>query len=97
MHKSLLISDIHGNIAALNAIIAYADKHYPGYELWCLGDVVGYGPSPFLVWSRLRSVYMPDGGWLAGNHDWGLLGKLPRYKLLKPNPKLPESCLPDSE
>ncbi len=40
-----ILSDIHGNIEALNAVLA--DVHSRGIEeIVCLGDVIGYGPNP---------------------------------------------------
>ena len=40
-----VISDIHANLPALEAVLADVDGESPD-ELWCLGDVVGYGPHP---------------------------------------------------
>ena len=40
-----VISDIHANLHALDAVLADVDAFAPD-ELWCLGDVVGYGPRP---------------------------------------------------
>ena len=40
-----VLSDIHGNLEALQAVLADANRH--GAEaVYCLGDVVGYGPNP---------------------------------------------------
>ena len=40
-----VISDIHANLHALEAVLGAIDTHPPD-ELWCLGDLVGYGPRP---------------------------------------------------
>ena len=40
-----IISDIHGNLAALEAVLADIEK-VGVKEVWCLGDVIGYGPQP---------------------------------------------------
>ena len=40
-----VISDIHGNLHALEAVLAELEHEQPD-ELWCLGDLVGYGPQP---------------------------------------------------
>ena len=40
-----VISDIHSNLPALEAVLADVDREAPD-ELWCLGDIVGYGPHP---------------------------------------------------
>ena len=41
--RVLLITDIHANFTALEAVVEDAG---PVDAVWCLGDVVGYGPSP---------------------------------------------------
>jgi predicted phosphodiesterase len=60
----LIISDIHSNYEALEAVLGDARGRYD--EILCLGDVVGYGADPNQVshWNRLnvRSV-------VRGNHD----------------------------
>jgi diadenosine tetraphosphatase ApaH/serine/threonine PP2A family protein phosphatase len=64
------ISDIHGNLYALEAVLDAVDRDGPDV-VWSLGDVVGYGPRPNpccrLVAERARIG-------LAGNHDLGVLG-----------------------
>lgn len=74
--RTLILSDLHGNNAALQKVLDHAYDHFAPTEVWCLGDTVGYGPDPDAVWRALRSEPIPVGGWLAGNHDWGLIGKL---------------------
>ena len=68
-----VISDIHGNLAALEAVLAAVDAEAPD-EIWCLGDTVGYGPEPnaccALVAERAALC-------LAGNHDLAVVGALP--------------------
>ncbi len=60
-----VISDIHGNLEALEAVLADIDKRSIK-EIYCLGDVVGYGASPKecldLVIERVTAT-------LCGNHD----------------------------
>lgn len=68
--RILLISDIHANLVALETVLAKAS---PFDRIWCLGDVVGYGPEPNACIDRLRSF---DLLCIAGNHDWAALGKL---------------------
>lgn len=64
-----VISDIHSNLAAFEAIVNLLEK-VDG--LWCLGDVVGYGPAPNeCIESLLRFPHL----WVAGNHDLGAVGK----------------------
>ncbi len=68
--RILILSDIHANLVALNAVIADAGSFE---RLWCLGDVVGYGPAPNECIERLRSY---DLLCLAGNHDWAAISRL---------------------
>jgi predicted phosphodiesterase len=67
-----VISDIHANLHALTAVLAEIDADGVD-EIWCLGDLVGYGPRPNEVVSlvRARTVIC-----LAGNHDLGVLGAI---------------------
>lgn len=70
MTRVLIISDIHANLAALETVLSDADGRYD--TIWCLGDVVGYGPKPNecieLVRERAALCVM-------GNHDWAVLDK----------------------
>jgi diadenosine tetraphosphatase ApaH/serine/threonine PP2A family protein phosphatase len=68
--KCLVISDIHANLAALEAVLDDAPEFD---EVWCLGDLVGYGAKPNECIERVRSLPHTS---LAGNHDWAALGKL---------------------
>lgn len=65
-----VISDVHANLHALEAVLAAIEPERPD-ELWCLGDVVGYGPQP----SRCCAIVAAhvDVG-LVGNHDLGVVG-----------------------
>jgi predicted phosphodiesterase len=68
--RYLVVSDIHANLAALNAVMADAG---PFDRIWCLGDLTGYGPDPNECIERLREFPLTT---LAGNHDWAVLGRL---------------------
>ena len=68
--RCLILSDIHSNLEALKAVLADAGAVD---EIWCLGDVVGYGPDPNECVELLRSQSHRS---IAGNHDWATLGKL---------------------
>jgi len=68
--RYLIVSDIHGNLAAFDAVLSAAPEHD---QVLCLGDVVGYGPDPHECIHRLKAL--PHAG-VAGNHDWAVLGKL---------------------
>ena len=67
-----VVSDIHANLAALEVVLAEIDADPPD-ELWCLGDLVGYGPRPNecceLVAERAAIC-------LSGNHDLAVRGTL---------------------
>lgn len=64
--RSLIVSDIHGNLAAFDAVLEAAQ----GYDqVWCLGDIVGYGPDPRECIQRLRALPFVA---VAGNHDWAV-------------------------
>lgn len=72
--RYLVISDIHANFTAFETVLKDAGKLGTDYDfVWCLGDVVGYGPDPNECVDQLRS--MPH-LCLAGNHDWAALGRL---------------------
>jgi diadenosine tetraphosphatase ApaH/serine/threonine PP2A family protein phosphatase len=67
-----VISDVHSNLQALEAVLEHAGNE--GFdELWCLGDVVGYGgkPSECLALVRERAEIC-----LGGNHDLVVSGVL---------------------
>lgn len=70
--RVLVLSDIHANITALEAVLADAGTMD---ETWCLGDLVGYGPDPNAVVQRMRGL--PKLTCLVGNHDVAMLGRMP--------------------
>jgi predicted phosphodiesterase len=66
--KRALISDIHSNLEALTAVLA--DVREQGIEVvYCLGDVVGYGPNPRECIDEVMNCDVC----LLGNHDQGAL------------------------
>ena len=69
--RILVISDIHANLAAFEAVLAEAGE-VDG--VLCLGDIVGYGPDPNECVARLRALAPIIS--LSGNHDWAALDKL---------------------
>ena len=70
--RVLVISDIHANLAALEAVLAHAGSFDAA---WCLGDLVGYGPDPNEVIRRVQTL--PGLMCLIGNHDQAALGIIP--------------------
>ncbi len=69
--RVLIISDIHANYTAFETVLrdAKGDWDY----VWCLGDVVGYGPDPNDCVEKLQELPHLC---LAGNHDWAALNRL---------------------
>lgn len=68
-----VISDIHGNLHALDAVIGALEEE-PLEAVWCLGDLVGYGPQPNECCAKVAARADIC---LVGNHDLGVLGRLP--------------------
>ncbi len=68
--RYLMISDIHANLAAFEAVLGSAGDFD---KIWCLGDLVGYGPSPNECIEKLNQF---NHICVAGNHDWAVLGRL---------------------
>lgn len=66
--KRAILSDIHGNLEALEAVLADV-AHQDVDSIYCLGDIVGYGPNPRECLDRV----MEFDGWVLGNHDQGAL------------------------
>lgn len=64
-----VLSDIHGNLAALRAVLARLGSVD---AVWCLGDTVGYGPNPNECVDLVRRQAAIC---LAGNHDWAAAAK----------------------
>jgi diadenosine tetraphosphatase ApaH/serine/threonine PP2A family protein phosphatase len=67
-----VISDIHGNLHALEAVLAEIDGESVD-ELWSLGDTVGYGPRPNECCALTRDRVQIS---LVGNHDLVAIGEL---------------------
>lgn len=68
--RALIISDIHANLVALEAVLEATKDQYD--VIWCLGDVVGYGPRPNECVELMRTESQLC---LMGNHDWATLGR----------------------
>ena len=71
--KIAVISDVHANLAALQAVLADIDAVAPNAVIWHTGDIVGYNAEPNEVVALLR-----DRGAVGvmGNHDAAVLGEL---------------------
>jgi len=68
-----VLSDIHSNPQALDAVLAEMRKRGAAGFL-CCGDIVGYGPDPNEVIERLRAL--PSFHGVLGNHDLAMLGRM---------------------
>ena len=68
--RYLILSDVHGNAAALEAALEQAGAAFD--KVVCLGDIVGYGPDPNQVTERIRSLKPVTV--VRGNHDKACCG-----------------------
>ena len=71
MTRVLVISDVHANLTALEAVLADAGKVD---EVWCLGDIAGYGPDPNECIERIQAL--PNLTCMMGNHDYAAIGDM---------------------
>ncbi|MBK6792462.1 MAG: metallophosphoesterase family protein [Anaerolineales bacterium] len=69
--RVLVMSDIHANYNALEAVLKDAGEVD---ETWCLGDLVGYGPDPNAVVEEVREI--KNLTCLMGNHDVAIIGRM---------------------
>ncbi len=68
--RTALISDIHGNLEALNVVLEAIDTERSVDRIICLGDILGYGPDPVTC----AEIIAERCDWaLMGNHDYGAL------------------------
>ena len=70
--RALILSDIHSNLEALTTVLDDAAGRGGFDVLWCLGDLVGYGPDPGAC-LQLIGGYSLLG--VTGNHDLAAVGK----------------------
>ena len=68
-----ILADIHGNLDAFQSVLQDIDGRGGVDELWCLGDIVGYGPEPSACLALLREYPHIC---VAGNHDWAAVGRI---------------------
>jgi putative phosphoesterase len=81
-----LISDIHGNLPALEAVLEDAGRATPG-QIWCLGDLVGYAPFPNECIALVRRRASAS---IVGNYDQKVIAfkqKKNEWKKSKRRPK----------
>ncbi|MBI2865686.1 MAG: metallophosphoesterase family protein [Chloroflexi bacterium] len=71
--RCALIADIHANLTALKAVFEDLKLRGPIDQIWCTGDIVGYGPDPNPCVEFLRAF---DLRCVLGNHDAAAVGML---------------------
>lgn len=69
--KILIVSDIHANLAALDAVLADCAEYD---AIWNLGDTIGYGPKPRECIDRMVDLFANPV--LVGNHDLACIGQV---------------------
>jgi len=68
-----IVADVHSNLEALEVVLRHAEEQKALEQVWCLGDIVGYGPDPNACLALLRrhnALTVP------GNHDLAAIGLL---------------------
>ena len=71
--RALIISDVHSNLEALQKVLEDAEQRGGFDAVWCLGDVVGYGPDPGPCIETLAEQELLC---VVGNHDYAALGRM---------------------
>jgi predicted phosphodiesterase len=84
--RALIVSDIHANIEALNAVFAAAEEDDPIDNVFCLGDTVDYGPAPM---ECLEKLWERNAISIMGNHDAAAVGLIGLEDF---NPFAAEAC-----
>ncbi len=91
MNRIAIISDVHGNLPALNAVLKDLDERQPD-TIFCLGDLVDFAPWPNEVIEAIRHRRIPT---LMGNHNERIAFQ---HKIVPPENTLrrkePRGCLP---
>jgi predicted phosphodiesterase len=82
-----VIADIHSNLDAFQAVLEDIRGKGGVDEIWCLGDIVGYGPEPRQCIELVKKYCTVC---VAGNHDLAAIGKM---ELSYFNPAAAEACL----
>ncbi|MFN8556684.1 MAG: EAL domain-containing protein [Dehalococcoidia bacterium] len=68
-----LLTDVHANLPALEAVLRHAEERNALDEVWSLGDMLGYGPHPRECLAVLRSHTLRA---VVGNHDLAAIGAM---------------------
>jgi len=81
-----IIADMHANLAAFTAVLDDIERRGGVEKVWCLGDIVGYGPDPHECIELLRQT---NHVCVAGNHDWAAISKIDTAEF---NPDAAAAC-----
>lgn len=73
-----VFADIHGNLEALQTVLAHAEKQHI-HRYMCLGDIVGYGPNPNECIELVRAL--PRCNCILGNHDAAAFWRFSPYAM----------------
>ena len=71
--RTLIVSDVHANLEALESVIDDARVRGGFDRIFCLGDMVGYGPDPSACLRLLNDFELSA---VAGNHDYAAAGRI---------------------
>ena len=71
--RYLIIADIHSNLEALQAVLKGACECGNFDRVWCLGDIIGYGPDPVACLDLIRQL---NPVCVCGNHDQAAVAKI---------------------
>ena len=75
--RCAIVADIHSNLAAFMAVLVDVEQQGEVDEVWCLGDIVGYGPEPHQCIELLRQT---NHLCVAGNHDLAAIGEIDTHE-----------------
>ena len=78
--KIVIISDIHGNLEALNRVLKYIESMKDENRIVCLGDIIGYGPNPTECFKIVESLTNKI---CLGNHEYAILDEDFDYQMVK--------------
>ena len=78
--KIVVISDIHGNLEALNRVLGYIENMEDENRIVCLGDIVGYGPNPAECFKIVESLTDKI---CLGNHEYAILDEDFDYQMAR--------------
>jgi len=71
--RCAILSDIHANLVAFQTVLEDMETRGGFDEIWCLGDIVGYGPEPHACIKLLQQYKNVS---VAGNHDYAAIGRI---------------------